>query len=84
MPRTRQPKNIEKDKRSWWLSHEAFLYFEALARQRGVSTSAFLETISRDLAFERLSPEQRERTSAEAARITQARKDAMQHADATT
>ena len=84
MPRTSKPKNVEKDKRSWWLSHEAFLYFEALAKQRGIPTSAFLEDLSRDLALERLPDEQRASIIAEAQRITHARKEAMQHAQATT
>jgi hypothetical protein len=61
--------NVNKDKRAWWLSHEAFLTFQELARQQGLQIAAFLEVISRELALKRLSEEQRERIKAEAQRI---------------
>ena len=61
--------NIQKDKRAWYLSHEAFLTLQELAHQQGLQTSAFLEVISRELAVERLSEEQRAKIKAEAERI---------------
>ena len=68
--------HIEKEKRAWRLSHEAFLTFQELARQQGVSTAAFLELISRELAQQRLSEEQRARIKAEAERMVAERKAA--------
>lgn len=62
--------NVLKDKRAWLLSHEAFLTLQELARQQGLQTSAFLEVISRELALQRLSEEQRTKIKAEAERIT--------------
>ncbi len=38
--------HIHKDKRAWWLSHEAFLLLQELAHQQGLQTAAFLEVIS--------------------------------------
>jgi hypothetical protein len=61
--------NAYKDKRAWWLSHEAFLTLQELAQQQGLQTAAFLEVISRELARQRLSEEQRTRIKAEAERI---------------
>jgi hypothetical protein len=61
--------NVHKDKRAWWLSHEAFLMLQELAHQQGVATAAFLEVVSRELALQRLSEEQRARIKAEAERI---------------
>jgi hypothetical protein len=61
--------NIHKDKRAWWLSHEAFLTFQELAQQQGVQIAAFLEVISRELALQRLSEEQRASIKTEAQRI---------------
>ncbi|HEX9132445.1 MAG TPA: hypothetical protein VF844_09140 [Ktedonobacteraceae bacterium] len=61
--------NIYKDKRAWWLSHEAFLTFQELAQQQGLQIAAFLEVISRELALQRLSEEQRASIKAEAQRI---------------
>ncbi|HJT56631.1 MAG TPA: hypothetical protein VJ761_09050 [Ktedonobacteraceae bacterium] len=61
--------NVHKDKRAWRLSHEAFLTFQELARQQGLQTPAFLEVISRELALQRLSEEQRATIKAEADRI---------------
>jgi hypothetical protein len=61
--------NIHKDKRAWWLSHEAFLTFQELALQQGVQIAAFLEVISRELALQRLSEEQRASIKTEAQRI---------------
>ncbi len=49
--------NIHKDKRAWWLSHEAFLLLQELAHQQGLQTAAFLEVISRELALQQLSTE---------------------------
>jgi len=61
--------NIHKDKRAWWLSHEAFLTFQELALQQGVQIAAFLEVVSRELALQRLSEEQRASIKTEAQRI---------------
>lgn len=61
--------NVYKDKRAWLLSHEAFLTFRELAHQQGLQTAAFLEVISRELAQQRLSEEQRAKIKAEAERI---------------
>ena len=61
--------NIHKDKRAWWLSHEAFLTLQELARQQGLQIAAFLEVISRELALQRLSEEQRASIKAEADQI---------------
>jgi hypothetical protein len=61
--------NIHKDKRAWWLSHEAFLTFQELALQQGVQIAAFLEVVSRELALQRLSKEQRASIKTEAQRI---------------
>lgn len=77
---TKQPKNIAKDKRSWWLSHEAFLYFQALAEQQGLNIPQFFEVLSRDLAQQRLSNEQRANIKDEADRISAKRKNAASHA----
>lgn len=65
--------NIYKDKRAWWLSHEAFLTFQELAQQQGLQIAAFLEVISRELAQQRLSEDQRESIKAEAQRIADER-----------
>ncbi len=61
--------NINKDKRAWWLSHEAFLTLQELAQQQGLQIAAFLEVISRELALQRLSVEQRASIKAEAQHI---------------
>jgi hypothetical protein len=61
--------NIYKDKRAWWLSHEAFLTLQELAQQQGLQIAAFLEVISRELALQRLSEEQRASIKAEAQQI---------------
>ncbi len=61
--------NIYKDKRAWRLSHEAFLTLQELARQKGLQTAAFLEVISRELALQQLSEEQRASIKAEAQHI---------------
>jgi hypothetical protein len=70
--------NVYKDKRAWRLSHEAFLTLQELASQQGLQTPAFLEVISRELALERLSEEQRARIKAEAERIAAERKNTAQ------
>jgi hypothetical protein len=70
--------NIHKDKRAWLLSHEAFLTLQELAHQQGIQTAAFLEVISRELALQRLSEEQRARIKAQAERIAAERKNATQ------
>jgi hypothetical protein len=70
--------NVYKDKRAWLLSHEAFLTLQELAHQDGLKTAAFLEVISRELALERLSEEQRARIKAEAERIAAERKNTAQ------
>ena len=67
-----------KDKRAWLLSHEAFLTLQELAHQQGLQTAAFLEVISRELARQRLSEEQRARIKAEAERIAARRINAAQ------
>jgi hypothetical protein len=67
--------NVYKDKRAWWLSHEAFLTLQELARQKGLQTAAFLEVISRELALQLLSEEQRVSIKAEAQRIVAERKN---------
>jgi len=68
--------NVHKDKRAWWLSHEAFLTLQELAHQQGLQTAAFLEFISRELALRRLSEEQRASIKAEAERIAAERRSA--------
>ena len=70
--------NVYKDKRAWLLSHEAFLMLQELAHQQGLQTAAFLEVISRELALQRLSEEQRARIKAEAERIAARRINAAQ------
>ncbi len=70
--------NVYKDKRAWWLSHEAFLTLQELARQKGLQTAAFLEVISRELALQLLSEEQRASIKAEAQRIAAERKNEVQ------
>jgi len=70
--------NVHKDKRAWLLSHEAFLTFQELAHQQGIQTAAFLEVISRELALQRLSEEQRTNIKSEAKRIADKRKNAAQ------
>jgi len=67
--------NVYKDKRAWLLSHEAFLTLQELAHQQGLQTAAFLEVISRELARQRLSEEQRTKIKAEAERIAAERKN---------
>ena len=76
----RRPHNIEKDSYRYRLSHEAALLIREMARARGLEPSAFLETVSRDLALERLSEEQRKQVKQEAARITAQRKQAASQA----
>ncbi len=66
--------NVYKDKRAWRLSHEAFLTLQELAHQKGLQTAAFLEVISRELALQWLSEEQRTSIKAEAERIAAERK----------
>ena len=70
--------HVYKEKRAWLLSHEAFLTLQELAHQQGLQTAAFLEVISRELARQRLSEEQRARIKAEAERIAAERKDTAQ------
>ena len=70
--------NVYKEKRAWWLSHEAFLTLQELARQQGLRTAALLEVISRELALQRLSEEQRARIKAEAERIAAERQNTAQ------
>jgi hypothetical protein len=70
--------HVYKEKRAWLLSHEAFLTLQELAHQQGLQTAAFLEVISRELALQRLSEEQRARIKAEAERIAAERKDTAQ------
>lgn len=70
--------NIHKDKRAWWLSHEAFLTLQELAQQQGLQVAAFLEVISRELALQRLSEEQRAGIKAEAQRIAAERENGEQ------
>jgi hypothetical protein len=70
--------NVYKDKRAWLLSYEAFLTLQELAHQQGLQTAAFLEVISRELARQRLSEEQRARIKAEAERIAAERKNTAQ------
>ncbi len=71
----KQRRNIYKDKRSYWLSHESFLFIQALARNQGISPSAFLEVVSRELAHERLSQEQYSQIVDEAKQIVKRRLD---------
>jgi hypothetical protein len=61
--------HVYKEKYAWWLSHEAFLTLQELASQQGLQTAAFLEVISRELALQLLSEEQRASIKAEAERI---------------
>ncbi len=68
--------NIFKDKRAWWLSHEAFLTLQELAHQQGLQTAASLEVISHELALHRLSEEQRATIKAEAQLIAAERNKA--------
>jgi hypothetical protein len=70
--------NVQKDKRAWWLSHEAFLTLQELAQQQGLQVAAFLEVISRELALQRLSEEQRAGIKAEAQRIAAERENGEQ------
>ena len=70
--------NVQKDKRAWWLSHEAFLTLQELAQQQGLQVAAFLEVISRELALQRLSEEQRAGIKAEAERIAAERENGEQ------
>ena len=70
--------NVYKDKRAWWLSHEAFLTLQELAHQQGLQIAAFLEIISRELALRRLSEEQRATIKAEAERIAAERQNTAQ------
>lgn len=67
-------RNVDKDSHAFRITHEAHLLLQALAREQGVEPSAFLEVISRQLASERLSQEQRERIKAQAQRITAERR----------
>jgi hypothetical protein len=71
----KQRRNIYKDKRSYWLSHESFLFIQALARNQGISPSAFLEIVSRELAHERLGQEQYSQIIDEAKQIAKRRLD---------
>ncbi len=71
-----RPTNIEKDKRSWWLSHEAFLLIQALANEIKIDPASFLEVTVRDLAEQRLSVEQRARIKQEAEAISARREQA--------
>ncbi len=68
---------IQKDTRAWWLSHEAFHLLQELAHQPGLQTAAFLEVISRELALQQLSEEQRGSIKAEAERIAAERETSL-------
>ncbi len=70
--------NVHKDKRAWLLSHEAFLTLRELAHQQGLQTAAFLEVISRELAQQRLTEEQRTKIRSEAERIAAERNNTSQ------
>jgi hypothetical protein len=70
--------NVYKEKRAWRLSHEAFLTLQELAQQQGLQTAAFLEIISRELALQRLSEEQRASIKDEAERLAAERQKGAQ------
>ena len=72
----RKPSNIEKDSYRYRLSHEAALLIREMAREQGIEPSAFLEIVTRELAGQRLSEEQRSQVKQEAARITAKRQQA--------
>ena len=74
--------NVYKEKRAWRLSHEAFLTLQELAQQQGLQTAAFLEVISRELALQRLSEEQRASIKAEAERLAAERQKGAQEVQA--
>ena len=73
-------KNIGKDKRGYWLTHEAHLLIQALAQEQGIEPGAFLEIISRQLAQERLPTEERVQIKEQAERITASRRHAAEQA----
>ena len=66
--------NIEKDKRSWWLSHEAFLLIQALANELKIDPASYLEVTIRELASQRLTAEQRAQVKQEAEAISAKRR----------
>ena len=77
---TKPKKNIEKDSHAFRLSHEAFLFLQALAEKEGLQSGAFLEHTIRELAKKRLSPEQRVSIIAQAKHIAAVRSQAAQRA----
>ena len=66
----------QKEKRSWWLSDEAFLLLQALAAENGVDVPPYLEMTIRNLATTHLSPTQRERIKQEAEALSAKRHQA--------
>ncbi len=68
-------RNIKKDKHSFWLSHESYLFIQALAQEQGINPSAYLEILSRQLAHERLNQDQITRIVVEAGEIIKRRLD---------
>ncbi len=77
----RKPHNIEKDSYRYRLSHEAGLLIREMARVQGIEPSAFLEVVSRELAQQRLSPEQQMKIKQEAERIAKERQQKASEED---
>jgi hypothetical protein len=76
LPMVQKVKNIEKDSRSYTLSHEGFLLIQALARKHGVAPSAYLEFVAREAAEDELTEAEREKIREEAERIAERRRQA--------
>lgn len=71
---TTRRRNIEKDSRAYFLSHEAHRLFQRMAKKRHLPIGAFMELTAQELAQTILSEEERQEVAREAEEITEARR----------
>jgi hypothetical protein len=81
-PKARKRKNIEKDSRAYFLSHEAHRLFQRMAKKRHLPIGAFMELQAQELAQQILTPEERDEVRREAAAITARRRAEAEEQDA--
>ncbi len=67
-------KNIDKDSRAYFLSHEAHRLFQRMARQRHLGIGAFMELLAQEEAARALTPEERAEVRREAEAIARRRR----------
>ena len=73
-PKAPKRKNVDKDSRAYFLSHEAHRLFQRMARKQHVGIGAFLELQAQELARQLLTPEERVEVRREAEEITAQRR----------